>query len=142
MNQAGPDAPRTKYSVLVVDDDAALLETLAASLEDRYEVATTTFPTRALKWVETRDFHVVVTDWHMPVMDGMTLVREVRRRAQAVACLLMTADMALFATDIARTDRGLLGLIAKPFPPEKLIERVDQLAGLAEMKRTVRRLPR
>jgi two-component system response regulator GlrR len=129
-----------RYKVLVVDDDLALLETVSATMEDRYEVRTTSVPSVALKWLVERDFHVVVSDWQMPGMDGMALFREIQRLARPVACLLMTGRIEQFSAEVSREDRKLLGLIAKPFAPALLFDRVDQLARLASMKRSVQRL--
>jgi two-component system response regulator GlrR len=136
----GTDDPAEKYRVLLIDDDGALLETLEAAMEDRYIVSTTTSATIGLKRLAERPHHVVVSDWQMPGMDGVALFREVRKLAIPVACLLMTGRLDQFSLEVAASDRKLLGLIGKPFPPQKLFERIDQLALLAIMKRSVQQL--
>ena len=136
------DGQAERYSVLVIDDDAVLLETLEAAMEDRYLVSTTTSATIGLKRLADRPCHVVVSDWQMPGMDGVALFREVRKLAIPVACLLMTGRLDQFSLEVAPSDRKLLGLIGKPFAPQKLFERIDQLALLAAMKRTVQQLKR
>lgn len=131
---------RERYSILLVDDDRVLLETTQAALEPHHDVVATGHPSRALRLIEEREFHVVIADWVMPVMDGMELFRRVHRLDLGVACLLMTGRMEEFAGEVDREDRKLLGLIAKPFSTEQLLLRIDQLGRLAVMKMTVRRL--
>ena len=134
--------PPERYSVILIDDDAALLETLGAAMEDRYDLFMTTSAAAGLKRLDERDYHVVVSDWQMPTMDGIAFFREIRKLSIPVACLLMTGRYDQFSLEVAPCDRKLLGLIAKPFAPEKLFQRIDQLAVLAGMKRSVMQLKR
>jgi len=140
--ESPPQESAGKVAVALIDDDAAFLETLGALMEDRYDVFATTSAATALKRINARDFLVVVSDWQMPNMDGVTLFREIRRLALPVACLLMTGRMDQFSLEVAPSDRKLLGLIAKPFPPQKLFDKIDQLAVLATMRRSVELLKR
>ena len=137
---AAPGEGSGRYSVLLVDDDRALLETTQAALERHHDVVATGHPVRALRLVEDRPFHVVVADWMMPVMDGMELFRRIHRLDLGVACLLMTGRMEAFAGEVDREDRKLLGLIAKPFTAEQVLQRIAQLGRLSAMKSSVRRL--
>ena len=66
----------TTYRVLVVDDDRALAEVVADSLEhvdDELEVVSTTAPEQALQRFERDGFDCVVTDYEMPGVDGLAL---------------------------------------------------------------------
>ena len=65
------------YRVLVIDDDRALADVVAESLEhvdDDLAVESTTEPERALTRLEREGFDCLVTDYEMPGVDGLALV--------------------------------------------------------------------
>jgi len=129
-----------RFSVLVVDDESAFLETMSAMVEDRYDATMTTSPTHALRLLERRATDVVVSDWQMPVMNGMEFFAAVRKIGFPMGFLLMTGKAEQFRNELLERDRKMLGMLAKPFAPDELFARIDQLARLAIMKRTVDRL--
>src|SRR5882757_4969888 len=57
-DQMTTDRQPERYSVLVVDDDAAMLETTVAVLGADHDVTATPFPRAALGLVHRREFHV------------------------------------------------------------------------------------
>jgi two-component system cell cycle response regulator len=65
--------------VLVVDDDELARAWLAAQLEGaEFEVAVAGSGQEALRLLAAGDFHIVLTDWQMPDMDGIKLCRLIR----------------------------------------------------------------
>lgn len=136
----GSQAGGPRYNVLVVDDDRALLETTVALLQTEHDVVGTSRPHEALRLLKASDFQVVVTDWMMPGMDGVELFRSILRLDRPIAVLLMTGRMEEFAEEVSFESRKLLGLIAKPFAPDQMLDRVRQLGRLAAMKLSVKNL--
>lgn len=69
-------------SILVVDDDPSVLESFKAVLEKEpgYVVDTITTSSEALELLDTRYFDVIISDYSMPDLDGITLLREARAR--------------------------------------------------------------
>jgi len=69
-------------SILVVDDDPAVLESFKAVLEKEpgYVVDTISTSSEALELLDTRYFDVIISDYSMPDLDGITLLREARAR--------------------------------------------------------------
>ncbi len=69
-------------SILVVDDDPAVLDSFRAILEKEpgFMVDTISTSSEALDLLETRYFDVIVSDYSMPDLDGITLLREARAR--------------------------------------------------------------
>src|SRR4051812_28781572 len=83
--------------VLVVDDDPSILTSVAEVLsEDGYLVTTADDGARALGLLERTAPDLVVSDVRMPVMDGLTLLREIRGKYPQCDVVMMTAfdDMA------------------------------------------------
>ena len=129
-----------RYRILVVDDDLAMLETTVAILQAEHDVVETRRPVEALRLVRAEAFQVVVTDWQMPVMNGMELARSIFKLDKPIGCLLMTGRMEDFVEEVSFESRRLLGLISKPYAPVQMLERVRQLGRLTAMKLSVKRL--
>ncbi|NUP12671.1 MAG: response regulator [Polyangiaceae bacterium] len=135
-----PWPTRTRYAVLLVDDDRDMLDTLTATLEDFHDVVATTEPGVALTYIAEREFQVVIADWMMPSMDGIEFFRRVSRIGRPTTCLLISGRIEALGSEVSREDRKMLGLLAKPFSEKQLLERVEQLGRLATMKQTVERM--
>jgi len=75
--RAGDNSPPCR--ILVVDDDVMIRAQLCALLHaSGYEVETAASGDAALTLLRTSPCDIVVTDWHMPRMDGVTLCRQLR----------------------------------------------------------------
>ena len=78
-----PSGARHACRVLVVDDDDLVRERLGALLNaSQYDVEMAASGAEAMRVLDTTRCHIVLTDWQMPDMDGLTLCRSVRNREQ------------------------------------------------------------
>ena len=103
--------------VLVVDDDATVREMLAGMMEERgYRVAQAGDGQEALAQLEGgAAVDLLISDFAMPGMDGLTLIREARRRRPELSALLLTgfADESVrLAVEDAKA--GSTALLRKP----------------------------
>src|SRR5437879_3858406 len=75
--------------ILLIDDNRAWLETLSEYLRDRgFAVRTADRPSRGLAILEKDDVRVVILDFELPEMDGLELLRQIRRRRPVPVLLL------------------------------------------------------
>ncbi|HYF16838.1 MAG TPA: SpoIIE family protein phosphatase [Ramlibacter sp.] len=140
LAQASP----VSLKALVVDDDPLLLALLEAFMESRgYAVQGARNGEEALARLEAGGFDVVVTDWHMPRMDGLALCRAIRARPadNYVYCVMLTASVEEDAL-VAAMEAGVDDFVTKPLRPAELgarlraAERVLALqSGLANRNR-------
>jgi CheY-like chemotaxis protein len=130
--------PPESYRVLLVDDDARLLESMEAVLSDQFGVRCCASGREALRLLDQEAFHVVCADWQMPGMDGVEFFHAVaRRELKLLPCfVLITAHARELLDQVPYEDRKLLGMLRRPFSPDQLIERVNQFAGVAHLKRS------
>jgi two-component system chemotaxis response regulator CheY len=70
-------------------------------------------------------FNLIVVDWNMPNMDGITLVRKIRERDKATPLIMATTE-AEKTRVIDAIKAGVNNYIIKPFTPETLLEKVRQ----------------
>ncbi len=82
-----------ELSVLIVDDEAVIRNILSAFLkEEGFEVEVAENGLEALKLFDKKGFDLVLTDLHMPPMDGLTLASKIKNRQPGTLIILMTGD--------------------------------------------------
>lgn len=82
----------------------------------------------ALNKLESQPFDFVITDWNMPNMDGLTLLRKIRSsdKLKHLPVLMITAE-AKKENIIAAAQAGASGYIVKPFTAVVLAEKLDRI---------------
>ena len=126
---------------LVVDDFSTMRRIVINLLKDIgfSKVSEAEDGEKALKTLRAKDavFPVsfVVTDWNMPVMDGLTLLQNIRADAelQALPVLMVTAE-AKKENIIAAAQAGADGYIVKPFTADTLKEKIDKILAKKGIK--------
>jgi len=122
------DALRARI-LLVEDDDAVRLLTRQLLEHFGYEVADAPSAARALEMYASADppFRLLVTDVSMPEMDGIELVRRLRRVDPALRALLFTG----YSEELSRHPADLQGVpvLPKPFSAEALAAAVREALG-------------
>lgn len=106
--------------ILVIDDDESFRSILEYTLRKAgYEVASTGTARDALEKMEAEPFDMVVTDIKLPGMDGMELLREVRRRYPDTFVIMITAYGSIeMAVEAMR--HGAYDYITKPLNRDAL----------------------
>jgi len=108
--------------ILVVDDSSSIRELLKLALEDEnYNVTLGEDGIDALKHLDGKHFDLVITDLHMPNMNGMELIHEIRKIDQYkyTPILFLTTETKADLKVKAKKE-GATGWLTKPFDNEKL----------------------
>jgi|LNFM01.1.fsa_nt_gb two-component system response regulator FlrC len=115
-----------RATIAIVEDDPALREILCETAETAgYRVLGHEDGTACLKTLQHQDVDLVLTDLQMAPMDGLTLLREIRRRTRELPVVLMTAHGTIqSAIDAMRN--GATDYLVKPFEAEVLMAGLDQ----------------
>ncbi len=120
--------PKTKF--LVVDDFSTmrrivrnLLKELGYTEADEAEDGV-----QALQKLKTEKFDFVVSDWNMPNMDGLELLKQIRADANLskLPVLMVTAE-AKKENIIAAAQAGANGYVVKPFTAATLDEKLSKI---------------
>ena len=112
-------------SILVIDDDPAILSTVSDILQyEGYAVATATNGVEALRYIERVHPALILLDMRMPVLDGGGFARALRERGITLPIVVMTAaqDARRWAQEI-----GATGYLAKPFELADLLDTIERL---------------
>ena len=111
--------------VLLVDSERSVLESYARCLLDAgFEVGEASAGLEALRLVATEDFDVVLTDFSLPGMDGLTLLRRLRARDFDAPVILMLSEPDN-RTAIEAVEGGALQYLVKPIDAKTLRETAD-----------------
>ncbi len=115
-----------RATIAIVEDDPALREILCETAESAgYRVLGHEDGTACLRTLQQEEVDLVLTDLQMAPMDGLTLLREIRRRSRELPVVLMTAHGTIqSAIDAMRN--GATDYLVKPFEAEVLMAGLDQ----------------
>ncbi|KAL9412195.1 hypothetical protein AB3S75_045757 [Citrus x aurantiifolia] len=110
-----------RFNILVVDDDSTSLSIVSAILKFwDYDVVTVTRPVEALATVRIqRDIDLVVTDLHMPEMNGIELQKEINEEFTHLPVMVMSSDDRESVIMKALAS-GVAFYILKPLNPDDL----------------------
>ncbi len=115
--------------ILIVDDSESIREIVSFTLENAgYTVLTANDGQDALKFLNGDKIDLIITDLHMPVMDGIELIKKVRQNEtyKYIPILFLTTESQT-EKKIEAKNAGATGWIIKPFMPAKLIEAVKKV---------------
>ena len=110
--------------LLLAEDEKALSKALVAILErNNYSVDPVYDGKSALEYIETGNYDGAVLDIMMPVMDGISVLQEIRKRGNLIPVLLLTAK-AEIDDKVLGLDSGANDYLTKPFNSRELLARI------------------
>ena len=116
-------------TILIVDDSESIREIVSFTLENEgYDVLVGKDGMDALKHLDNGPLDLILTDLHMPVMNGIEFIKAVRNNAdqKRVPILFLTTESQT-AKKMEAKEAGATGWIIKPFVPAKLIEAINKV---------------
>lgn len=120
----------TSMKVLIVDDYSTMRRIIRNLLREVGLANTVEADdgTSALPLLEDGDIDLVITDWNMPAMTGIDLLKAVRSdpALESLPVLLVTAE-AKRQQIIAAAEAGANGYIVKPFSAQTLKQKIDKI---------------
>ncbi len=122
------------HTILVVDDSIVIRKQLKATLENMFfNVIAVAHGEEALTMLESKEITLVLTDYNMPVMNGLELVQEIRKRfnKQILSIIALSSDnddetISLFLK------KGANDYIKKPFSKEEFSCRINNTVEALE----------
>ena len=116
--------------ILVVDDFSTMRRIIKNLLRDIgfTNVTEADDGTSALQMLEKGDFDFIVTDWNMPGMQGIDLLKAIREDPElaALPVLMVTAESKKDQI-IAAVQAGVNGYVLKPFTAQTLKEKIEKI---------------
>ncbi len=116
-------------TVLIVDDSEAIREVVNYTLsQEGFDVLVGVDGEDALKYLDGRTIDIVITDLHMPNLDGLGLIRKIREidEYKHIPILFLTTESQTEKKMEAK-EAGATGWIIKPFVPAKLLSAISRV---------------
>lgn len=126
-------SPRAR--ILIVDDEEAILETMAFTFEDNYDVLTATSARQALEVLDQRGpIAAVVTDQRMPEMTGVEFLARVCERHPNTTRIILTGYADGDAMVRAINEGHVYAYVTKPWEPEELKQLVHRAVEVHRLR--------
>ena len=114
---------------ILIADDSTMMRMILRDLLAKLQVSAVEEATNGqevLKILAERNFDLLLIDLHMPVLDGLDCIREIRRRSEwANLSIVVISSDAEPASNAQALEAGAAGFIKKPFRLESLKEALD-----------------
>ena len=126
---AGRDESFSMGTVLIVDDEAAIRESLETLLElEGYKVDTASDGAEGLARLAERPYDLVLLDFAMPERNGIEVLQDIRERDSELAVIMITA-YGTVENAVNAMQAGATNFIQKPWDNEKLLADVRTAVG-------------
>lgn len=117
----------TKYNVLIVDDELAILNQMSFVLEDFVaKVYTAADGLEALEQLSKHKIDIVVTDLLMPNMHGITLISEIKKRNIPLAAIIITTAHSETNYLLDAIKLRVDGYLLKPIIADEMLELIEK----------------
>jgi len=121
--------------VMVVDDSMVMRKLVIKSLKQigvDVDAVEASDGKEALKKLDPKTIQLIISDWNMPQMDGLTFVKKVReaKDKKHIPIIMLTTEGSMAKFEEA-LNCGVDDYITKPFTPDKLKKKLDKVMGHA-----------
>ena len=129
-------------SVLIIDDEAAIRESLQTLLEiEGYEVETASDGAEGLARLAERPYDLVLLDFALPERNGVEILQDIRERDSELAVIMITA-YGTVENAVNAMQAGATNFIQKPWDNEKLLADIRAAVGRRRAEEEVIHLKR
>ena len=124
--------PQTKRHVLIVDDEPAVRRTVRGVLESSgFECEESDNGASALEWLKDHQTNVIIADYHMPIMNGLTLLENVQSKLNGnTPRVIMLSGVIEENEKMKAIDLGAYAIIEKPCNFRELVVKVNDAITL------------
>lgn len=110
-----------KHTILFVDDETSILNSLSRIFrKDGYEILRSDNPVQAIDILKDHRVHLILSDYRMPEMDGITFLREAKRLQPDAIRIILSGYAETSVIISAINDGGIHKFLTKPWEDELL----------------------
>lgn len=130
-----PKKAQKKKRILIIDDELGICEIMESILEDDYEVTTSTEPEKAINIAKKETFDLVITDFKMPKMNGMELIKRLQKINKNYKFIIISGHLVDLEQLKFQGNISDLGFIPKPFgSPVNILKKIEQFITQTKVK--------
>jgi len=125
--------------ILVVDDDPLIRGSLYELLRGRqFDVEMAADGAEAMDHLKRRVFQLVIADWKMPQVDGMSLLNHIRSQYPDVSVILITG-FGNVTSAVEAIRQGAFDYLTKPIQPSEVLARVEAMLRVRHLRQDLDR---
>ncbi len=121
-------------TILIADDEAKERKVLSINLKTKYKVLEAQNGNEALELIEGNNVHLVLTDLKMPGMNGLELLKRIKKNHKNIPVILLTAFGSI-NNAVEAMKRGALDYITKPVNLENLEASIEKALNYGKLLR-------
>src|SRR5437016_3805706 len=122
-----------RHTILVVDDEQDILDSVRDLLRMEFKVLTTTSAAQAIDMMKKEEVHIVMTDQRMPSMTGVEFLQSVRGGYPDAIRLLFTGYADIRAVIDAINQGNVYRYLTKPWDPNELVSVIREACSRFDM---------
>jgi YesN/AraC family two-component response regulator len=115
-----------KISILYVDDEEINLLLFRMTLMDHFRIITADSPVTAIEIFRNDNINLVITDYKMPLMNGMELIRQIKSINPNIGCIILSGYL---ESDVIIDKELLYSYIMKPWDKGQIIRTIKDAVG-------------
>lgn len=126
--------------ILIVEDDKVTSKLLEKTLEkNEHNVVLADNGQTAWELFKKQSFDIIITDWMLPEMDGITLCKKIRKeKSEKYTYIIMLTSKDEMSNSVESFQAGADDYIIKPFKPDELIARIQPGIRIVKLEKEVR----
>ncbi|HLV00215.1 MAG TPA: sigma-54 dependent transcriptional regulator, partial [Acidobacteriota bacterium] len=126
--------------ILLVDDDRNFLRVLNYHIEDLgFHTVALSSPRKALQSLQELEIDLVVSDLRMPEMDGIELLKEIKKLSPELPVIVLTAHGSIDRA-VEAIKNGAFDFLTKPFEKEEVLQTIKNALRMQDLVEENRRL--
>lgn len=121
--------PNENYTILIIEDEQAIREMIRMTLErESFQVLDCETAEEAQIILEKHDIHLILLDWMLPAMNGISLAKKIRKaKRNADVPIIMLTAKAEEEDKLRGFDVGVDDYISKPFSLKEMLARMQSV---------------
>ncbi len=120
--------PATKYTLLIVDDEADVCDSVHDLLRREFRVLKAHSGAEGYRIMQEEEVHIIMTDQRMPQVSGVELLTKIKARNPQAVRMLFTGYADLESIIAAINQGHVFQFLKKPWEPDDLLNAVRQAA--------------
>jgi len=109
-------------SILYVDDELINLKLFELNFRDKYHIITTTSPLEAINIIEKQDIKLVISDFKMPVLNGMQLIEKIKVLKPQIVCFILSGYL---ESEVVTDKSKVFRYIMKPYNKASVLSDIE-----------------
>ena len=119
-----------KQKIIYIDDELINLSLFHINFRDRFDIIISESPVKAIEIIREQNIKVIITDYKMPVMNGMEFMEHLRESSdfdETPVIVVSTEGSKERKEELF--DKNIKAYLRKPIAPEELANKVNEILG-------------